>query len=123
MYIQNICHEKTCFFAYGKKEGTDQLSSNCTADQRFCFRCIDSTAPLISKSEISSLQLSSVVLQQGLCQTWSETTKTGFVVTRLILTLRTAALVTETERLMKNIVFTKSKYNELCCEETCLWGF
>ena len=39
----------------------------------FCFQYIDSTIPLLSKSEISSLRSSSVALQPGLCRTWSET--------------------------------------------------
>ena len=32
----------------------------------------DSTIALLSKSEISSLKLSSVLVQPGLCGTWSE---------------------------------------------------
>ena len=60
-------------------------SATREADQRLCFRYMDSTIPLLSKSEISSLKLSSVVLQPGLCRTWSETPKTGFLTTRLIL--------------------------------------
>ena len=43
------------------------------ADQRLCFRYIDSTIPLLSKSEISSLQPFSVAVQPGLCRTRSET--------------------------------------------------
>ena len=54
------------------------------ADQRLCFRYIDSTIPLLLIYEISSLQPSFVVEQPGLCQTWSETPKTGFLTTRLI---------------------------------------
>ena len=46
-------------------------------DQRLCFRYTDSTIRLLSKSEISSLQPSSVDVQPGLCRTWSETPKTG----------------------------------------------
>ena len=34
---------------------------------------IDSTIPLHSKSEIANLSPSSVVVQPGLCGTWSET--------------------------------------------------
>ena len=34
--------------------GADQLCSNCTADQRLCFRDTDSTVPLLPKSEILS---------------------------------------------------------------------
>ena len=72
-------------FCKCENKDADQLRSNCTADQRLCFRYIDSTIPLLSKSEILSLYPSSVVVQLGLCQTWSETTKTGFLTTRLIL--------------------------------------
>ena len=39
----------------GKNKGADQLRSNCEADQRLCFRFMDSTIPLLSKSKISSL--------------------------------------------------------------------
>ena len=48
---------------------------NREADQRLCFRYIDNTIPLlsISISEISSLYLSSVAVQPGLCRNKSET--------------------------------------------------
>ena len=55
-----------------ENKGADQLRSNCEADQPLCFRYMDSTIPLHSKSEISSLYPSSVLVQLGLCQTWSE---------------------------------------------------
>ena len=45
------------------------------------FRYMDSTIPLLPESEISGLYTSSVVVQPGLCQTWSETPKTGFLTT------------------------------------------
>ena len=67
-----------------ENKAADQLHSNCAADQRLCFRYIDSTIPLLSKSEISSLKPSTVVVQPGLCRIWSETPKTGFLTTRLI---------------------------------------
>ena len=38
----------------GENKGTDQLRSNCEADQRLCFRYSDSTVPLLLKSKISS---------------------------------------------------------------------
>ena len=38
-----------------ENKGKDQLCSNCTADQCLCFRYMDSTIPLLSKSKISSL--------------------------------------------------------------------
>ena len=37
-----------------ENKGADHLCSNCTADQRLCFRYSDSTIPLLLKSEISS---------------------------------------------------------------------
>ena len=67
-----------------ENKDADQLRSNCAADQRLCFRYIDSTAPLLPNSVISSLLPSCVVVQPVLCQTWSETPKTGFLTTRLI---------------------------------------
>ena len=60
-------------FCICENKDADQLRGNREADQRLCFRYIDSTIPLLSKSEISSLWPSSVALQPGLCQTKSET--------------------------------------------------
>ena len=71
-------------FCICENKDADQLRGNREADQRLCFRYIDSTIPLLSKSEISSLYSSSVAVQPGLCQTWSQTPKTGFLRTRLI---------------------------------------
>ena len=55
-------------FAYVKTK----VLISCTValhDQRHCFRYIDSTVPLLSKFEVSSLQPSSVAVQTGLCRT------------------------------------------------------
>ena len=40
-----------------ENKGADQLCSNCTADQRLCFRYTDSTIPLLLKYKISSFQV------------------------------------------------------------------
>ena len=56
----------------GENKGADQLRSNCVADHLLCFRYMDGTIPLLSKSKISSLYPSSVTVQPGLCWTWSE---------------------------------------------------
>ena len=56
----------------GEKKDADQLRSNFEADQRLCFRYTDSTIPLLSKSQISSLSPSSVTVQPSFCRTWSE---------------------------------------------------
>ena len=71
------------FFLHMRRKDADQLRGNREADQRLCFRYIDSTIPLVPKYEISSLWPSCVVVQPGLCGTWSETPKTGFLTTRL----------------------------------------
>ena len=55
-----------------ENKGADQLRGN------LWYRYIDSTVPLLPKSEISSLYPSSVAVESGLCQTCSETLKTGF---------------------------------------------
>ena len=46
--------EKTEYCICENKDA-DQLRSNCAADQRLCFQYMDSTIPLLPKSEISSL--------------------------------------------------------------------
>ena len=57
-------------FCLCENKGADQLHS--------------STIFLLLKSEISSFWPASVLVQLGLCQTWSETPKNGFLVSRLI---------------------------------------
>ena len=42
-------------FCICENKDADQLRGNREADQRLCFRYMDSTIPLLSKSEISSL--------------------------------------------------------------------
>ena len=71
-------------FCICENKDADQLRGNREADQRLCFRHLDSTTPLLSKSKISSLKPHSVIAQPGLCGTWSETPKTGFLTSRLI---------------------------------------
>ena len=60
-------------FCICENKDADQLRGNREADQRLCFRYIDSTIPILSKSEMSKLQPSSVAVQPGLCRTLSET--------------------------------------------------
>ena len=69
-------------FCICKNKDADQLRGDREADQRLCFRYKNNTIPLLPKSEISSLLLSSVAPQPGLCRIWSETPKTGFLTTR-----------------------------------------
>ena len=76
-------HEQTSFCICENKDA-DQLRGNREADQRLCFRYFDSTTPLLLKSEILSFLPSSVAVQPGLCRTWSETPKTGFLTSRVM---------------------------------------
>ena len=70
-------------FCICENKDADQLRGNREADQRLCFRNTDSTIPLLPKYEISNIWTSCVVVQPGLCGTWSETPKTEFLTTRL----------------------------------------
>ena len=70
-------------FCICENKDADQLRGYREADQRLCFRYIDSIIPLLTKYEISSLEPSSVTVQLGLCRTLSETPKPGFLRTRL----------------------------------------
>ena len=54
-------------FCMCENKGADQLCGNHAADQCLCFWDIASTIPLLSKSKISSLQPSSVVVLPDLC--------------------------------------------------------
>ena len=65
-------------FCICENKDADQLRGNRDADQRFCFRYIASTSPLLPKYKISSLWPSSVIAQPGLCRTRSKTPKTDF---------------------------------------------
>ena len=76
-------------FCICENKDADQLRSNRQADQRLCFHYIDSAIPLLPKSEISSFLPCSVPVQPGLCQTWSETPKTGFLTTKLNFAVKT----------------------------------
>ena len=42
-------------FCIGENKDADQLLGNREADQHLCFRYLDSTIPLLPKSEISKL--------------------------------------------------------------------
>ena len=66
-------HEKTNNRICENKDA-DQLRGNREADQRLCFRYTDSTIPLLAKSKISSFYQSPVLVQLGLCRTYSKTT-------------------------------------------------
>ena len=73
--------------AFGICEKNMQISCAIMAQliSAFNFRNIDSTIPLLPKSEISSRSPTSVAVQPGECGTWSEIRKADFVMTWLIM--------------------------------------
>ena len=76
-------------FCICENKDADQLRGNRERDQRLCFRYIDSTIPLLSKSEISSLDLAIFCS----CTAWFVSDQVGsqnvgFLVTRLIYYLK-----------------------------------
>ena len=66
-------------FCICENKDADQLRVNREADQRLCFRYIDRTSLYFLNLQ-NFKPLSSVSLQPGLCQTWSETPKSGFLI-------------------------------------------
>ena len=66
-----------------ENKDADQLRGNREADQRLCFRYMDSTFPPLLIPKFSRFWVSSVTVQAGLCWTWSETQIVGFVMHRL----------------------------------------
>ena len=55
-YLDKLSHVVTKpAFCICENKDADQLRSYREADQRLCFRYSDSTNPLLSRSEISSL--------------------------------------------------------------------
>ena len=71
------------FMPYANNKGADQPAHPRSLISAIVVRYLDSIIPLVCKSEISSLYLASVAAQAGLCLIWSQTPKTGFLVTRL----------------------------------------
>ena len=101
-------HEKTCF------------SHMRTTKVQISY--LDSIIPLVSMSKISSLYQASVAEQAGLSLTWSETLKTGFLVTWLIFSRRKLlylGLHRTNFDLEANSFYKELKCMFLCCQD--LW--
>ena len=71
------------FLPYANNKRADQPAHSRSLISAFVVHCLDSI-PLVSISELSSLHLVSVAAQTGLSLNWSETPKTGFLVTKII---------------------------------------
>ena len=82
MYEMSLCVRKPTI-CMGENKDADQLRGNREADQRLCFRYMDSTFPPLLIPKLSRFWVSSVTVQAGLCWTWSETQIVGFLMHRL----------------------------------------
>ena len=84
LFVYEPHHEKTCLCNMRTKKGADQPAHSRSLISAFIVRYLDSIISILAKSKISRLQITSEVEQAGLSHTWSETPKTGFLVTWLI---------------------------------------
>ena len=71
------------FMPYANNKGADQPAHLRSLISTFVVRCLDSMISLVSISEISSLHLAFVAVQDSLSLPWLQTPKTGFLVMRL----------------------------------------
>ena len=80
-------HEKTflCHRPYVNNKGADQPVRMHRLSSAFVVLCLDRIIPLVSISKLSSLYLASVAGQADLSLPLLQTPKTGFLMTRLIL--------------------------------------
>ena len=75
------------FMPYANNKGADQPVHPRSQISACIVCCLDSIISLVSICKISSLYLASVVAHAGLGLPWSQTPKTGFLVTWLIMDL------------------------------------
>ena len=71
------------FMPYANNKGADQPAHSHSLISTFLVYCLDSIIPLVCISEILSLCLVSVTAQTSLSLPWSQTRKTGLLMTRL----------------------------------------
>ena len=76
-HVLVICKQQRCRSACICAQSDHLIST-------IVVRYLDSIIPILAKSKISRLQFISVDEQAGLSLTWSETLKTGFLMTWLI---------------------------------------
>ena len=74
---------KPVYAICGNNKGENQPAHPRSLISAFVVHCLDSIIHLVSISEISSLYLASVAEQAGLSLSWSQTPKSGFLVSRL----------------------------------------
>ena len=80
------------FTPYANNKGADQPVHPCSLISTFVVCYLDGIIALVSKSEISSLYLSSMAEQAGLSLPWLQTLKAAFLVMWLMLSLTTVSV-------------------------------
>ena len=81
--MNGVIHYMSLFMPYANNKAAYQPAHSHSLISAFVVRYLDSMIPQVYISEISSLHLASVAAQAGLCLTWSQTPKTGLLVTGL----------------------------------------
>ena len=74
-------------FCICKNQDADQLGDNCAADQRLCFRCLDSTIPLLPKSGLVVRTSASRAVDHGFAPRLRHTKGVKMVLVAPLLTL------------------------------------
>ena len=69
---------------YANNKGADQPAYPRSLISTFVVRCLDSTIPLLAIAKLPRPYLVTVAEQARLSLTWSQTPKTGFLVSQLI---------------------------------------
>ena len=88
---------------YANNKGANQPAHPLSLISTFVVHSLDSIIPLVSISEISSLYLASVAAQAGLSLSWSQTPKTGFLVTMLLSNSADKHIPSKTSRSVSSI--------------------
>ena len=70
-------------YAICKQQRHRSACASVQSDQHLIVRFIDSIIPLVSIPKFSNLYLASVAALAGLSLPWAQTSKTGFLMTRL----------------------------------------
>ena len=74
-------HAKTCLMPYANNKGADQPAHPRSLISTFVVRCLDSMICILALSKDWGFYLASVAEQASLSLPWSQTPKTGFLVT------------------------------------------
>ena len=109
---------------YANNKEADQPAHPRSLISTFIVRCLDSIILLVFITEISSLYLASVAAQTDLSLTWSETPKTGFLVTWLrssCTRIYKAFLHEHAYKYCSDLYYVKLNVTKLTQQNFCIW--